>query len=256
MPSNVLILIRKLKWKIMELINYMNLTPTLGGSFSNGWQVMKKNFLYLLLVVIVIGLVNGPAGFKIDSDSGNYGFIHGFPIHRDNLFFTMGAIFLIFFGIAYYFLLVPVFNYSSKLIYLDAVREKDIEMRKLLAGFNNYLNIILANLLKTALVGMGFVFLIIPGIILACRLVFVSYLVMDKNLDPIQAIEKSWQLTRGIGWNIFGMGIMTFFIWLMGLIMLVVGVFPALIWIHASFASMYQAALNRSEGLNSFTERH
>jgi len=236
----------------MELINYTGLTPTLGGSFSNGWQIMKKYFLYLLLVVIVIGMVNGPAGFKIDAESGNYGFIHGFPLKPDNIFVTIGAIFLVLFGFAYYFLLVPVFNYSAKLVYLDAVREKDIELQKLIAGFSNYLNVILTNLLKSALVVMGFLFFIIPGIILICRLAFVSYLVMDKNLDPIQAIEQSWKLTRGIGWTILGMGIFSFFIFIFGLILLIVGVFPALIWINSSFASIYQAALNRQEGLVEF----
>ena len=232
----------------MELINYVRLSPTLGGSFSNGWQVMKNYFLYLLLVVIVIGMVTGPAGFKIDTESGNYGFIHGFSIHTDNFFLTIGAIFLVLFGLAYYFLVVPVFQYSSKLIYIDAVREKDIELRKLIAGFNNYLNVILANLLKSALVGMGFLFFIIPGIIVACRLCFVSYLVMDKNLDAIQAIEQSWKLTRGVGWTVFGMAILSIFIFILGLICLFVGVFPALIWINSSFASLYQGALNKHEG--------
>nr|MBD3621175.1 hypothetical protein [Sunxiuqinia sp.] len=232
----------------MELINYTRLTPTLGGSFSNGWQVMKSYFLYLLLVVIVIGMVNGPAGFKINADSGDFGFIHGIPLKPDNLFVTIGVVFLVLFGFAYYFLLVPVFNYSAKLVYLDAVREKEIELQQLIAGFNNYLNVILANLLKSALVVMGFLFFIIPGIIIFCRLAFVSYLVMDKNLDPLQAIEQSWKLTRGIGWTIFGMTILSVFIFIVGLMLLIIGVFPALVWINSSFASIYQAALNRQEG--------
>jgi hypothetical protein len=32
---------------------------------------------------------------------------------------------------------------------------------------------------------------VIPGIYVACRLVFVSYLVMDEGLDPITAVEAS-----------------------------------------------------------------
>ncbi len=219
----------------MELINYTTLTPTIGGSFSNGWEVMKKYFFYLLVVVILMGLVQGPnAGFNYDGEP---------------FLMTAGMIFLAIFGLAYGFLLAPVFIYSSKLIYIDAVRDKEIEFRKLIAGFNNYLNVILANLLKVAIVAMGFFFLIIPGIILACRLVFVSYLVMDENLDPVQALQRSWQLTRGIGWNIFGMAILSFFIIIGGLILFIVGIFPALIWTHSAFASMYQAALNKENSL-------
>lgn len=236
----------------MELINYTTLRPTIGGSFSNGWSVMKKYFLYLLLVVILIGMLTGPSGFRINKDSGGFTFIHGFSLHADNLFFTMGAIFLTLFGIAYYFLLLPVFTYSSKLIYLDAVREKNIEFEKLLAGFQNYLNIVLANLLKDALIGMGFVFFIFPGIIIACRLSFVSYLVVDKQLDAIQAIEESWKMTKGIGWNVFFMAIISIFLFIFGVMLLIVGVFPALIWINSSFASLYQGALNRKEERSEF----
>ncbi|MHA7109373.1 hypothetical protein ACRTDU_04555 [Sunxiuqinia elliptica] len=227
----------------MELINYIRLHPTLGGSFSNGWQVMKRNFLYLLVVVILIGMVNGPGGANVNLSSDGFG--NGFGA----LFTTMGAIFLILFGTAYYLLLVPVFTYSSKLIYLDAVREKEIELRKLIEGFSNYLNIILANLLKSALVVMGLMFFLIPGIVIACRLVFVPYLVMDKNLDAIQAIEQSWKLSKGIGWTVFGMGILSFFIVIIGFALLIVGVFPALIWVHASFASLYQGAINKQENM-------
>ena len=215
----------------MELINYSTLTPTVGGSFSNGWEVMKKYFFYLLIVVIVIGLLDGPSySYRFDNSDFN---------------FTPGMIFLGIFTLAYGFLLAPVFVYSSKLIYIDAVRDKEIEFRKLLAGFHNYLNVILANLLKVALVAMGFLFFIIPGIILLCRLAFVSYVVMDEGLDPVQALERSWKLTKGIGWDIFAMAIISFFLVIGGLILLIVGIFPALIWIHSAFASMYQAALNR-----------
>ena len=223
----------------MELINYTNLTPTIGGSFSNGWEVMKKYFLYLLLVVIVIGMVSGPTGANLKFDSHDF-------------IFSFGKILLILFGTAYYFLLQPVFVYSSKLVYIDAVRDKEIELRKLIEGFNNYLNIILANLLSWALVVMGLFFIIVPGIIIACRLAFVPYLIMDKELDAIQAIEQSWKLTKGIGWNIFFMAIMSFFIGVFGFILFIVGIFPALIWIHSSFASLYQAALNKQEEMNRF----
>ncbi len=215
----------------MELINYSTLTPTVGGSFSNGWEVMKKYFFYLLLVVILIGLVDGPS--------------YSMKFNNDDFHMTVGMIFLLIFGLAYSFLLAPVFVYSSKLIYIDAVRDKEIEFNKLLAGFQNYLNVILANLLKVALVTMGFLFLIIPGIIILCRLSFVSYLVMDEDLDPVQALERSWKLTKGIGWDIFAMGIISFFIWIAGLIVLIVGIFPAIVWTHSAFASMYQGALNR-----------
>ena len=98
-------------------------------------------------------------------------------------------------------------------------------------GFkDNYLNIVLANLLVFAIVGLGLVFLIVPGIIFLCRLAFVPYLVMDKKLEPVAAVEKSWSMTRGHGWIV-----------ILGLICLIVGVFFAAMWITTAFAAYYHA---------------
>lgn len=111
----------------------------------------------------------------------------------------------------------------------------------------NYLHIVLANLLVVALVVLGFFALLVPGIIIACRLSFVSYIVMDKKLDPIEAVELSWKLTKGHGWQIFFMGLTSFFIIIFGLILLIVGIFPALMWIGSSFATLYESVIREKE---------
>jgi hypothetical protein len=43
------------------------------------------------------------------------------------------------------------------------------------------------------------------------------------------------------------MAIVSFFIIIAGLMLLVVGIFPAIIWINAAFATLYQAVLNQKE---------
>jgi len=70
---------------------------------------------------------------------------------------------------------------------------------------------------------------------------------MDKKLDPIEAVELSWKLTKGYGWQIFLMGFVSIFIFIFGLILLIVGVFPAVIWICSSFASLYESVLREKE---------
>jgi uncharacterized membrane protein len=74
---------------------------------------------------------------------------------------------------------------------------------------------------------------------------------MDKKLDPIEAVELSWKMTRGHGWKIFFMGLSSFFIIIFGLILFIVGIFPAIIWVASSFASLYES-VNRE--LNSPVE--
>ena len=225
----------------MENMNYRNLVPSAGGSFSFAWRKMfEKAFLPLLLAVIIVGLLNGPgAGVNWKMDGS-----HGF-----------GPMLLLFpailFGLAYAFLFMPIIKYGEQYLFLKAMRDEEAEIKTLFEGFKTqYLNIVLANLIVTALIIIGFVMLIIPGIIIACRLAFVTYLVMDKNMEAMKAVEKSWQMTRGHGWTIFGMAIITFFICIAGLIVFFVGIIISIMWAHAAFATLYQSVLNANDDDN------
>jgi uncharacterized membrane protein len=225
----------------MENQNYRTLTPSLGGSFSYAWsKIFGKAFLILLVTVIIVGLLDSPAAsVKWNMDDGNF----DWPI-----FFIFPAII---FGLAYTILFVPVIDYGLQYLFLNAMRDEEADIKLLFEGFRSkYLNIVLANLIVTALVIMGFVMLIIPGIIIACRLAFVSYLVMDKNLDPMKAVEKSWQMTKGHGWTIFFMAITSVFLIIFGIVAFIVGVFISIIWIHAAFATLYQSVLNQNDDEN------
>lgn len=222
----------------MEEIKYFH-QPTISESLGNGWFVMKKYFLWLLLVVIICSLFNSPAKFGYNfnsSDKFTSNPFHGFPE-------LIGLALLgVFVAMLVFFLVKPVISYGAKLIYLKCTRDIDPDLKDLFLGFQrNYFDIVLANLLVFIIVAFGCVFLIIPGIIFACRLAFVPYLVMDKKLDPVKAVEESWRLTKGYGWTIFGLALMAIPIVIAGLICLIVGIFPAIILINSSFASLYQA---------------
>jgi hypothetical protein len=242
----------------METEKKYNLVPTFGTSFGTGFQVMLDNFLRLLLVIFVIAILTVP--FKMFDFKFNLYDIPRSPYHWGHLFghdfgqlFSLGAlgmlgIFLGLIALAYTFLAAPVVKYGGDMIFVEAVRKIKPDFEWLIKGFwQNYLYIVLANLLVVALIVLGFFALIIPGIIIACRLVFVSYIVMDKKLDPIEAVELSWKLTRGHGWTIFFMGLTSVFIIVFGLLMVIVGVFPAAMWISSSFATLYQSVLLEKE---------
>jgi uncharacterized membrane protein len=205
--------------------------PSIEGSLKFGWQKMKQSFLPLLLLVLVIAVANIPAD----------------QIKEVTKEQTAGKTFLQLIGAAYWLLLLPIFEYSADLMFVQAIRNQKLDFKNLLVGFHNYLNVVLAHLLNAALVGIALVALIIPGIIVACRLAFVSYLVMDKGLDPIAAVETSWKMTKGHSWKIFGLGMTSILIFFLGLVCFIVGILPALIWIKASFASLYQAVLIEEE---------
>lgn len=242
----------------MDTNKEYRLIPGFGNSFGTGWEVTKDNFLRLFLVIVVIAVVTSP--FKMFNFHINPSDFHGFHDgswdwrnhwgHHLIRFGTLG-IFAAFFGLIamlYSFLVAPVFKYGGSMIFVQAVRKIKPDFEFLIKGFmENYLNIILANLLVFALVVLGLFALIIPGIIIGCRLAFVSYIIMDKKLDPIEAVELSWRLTKGHGWQIFFMGFVSIFIIIFGLIMLIIGIFPAIMWICSSFATLYESVLKEKE---------
>jgi hypothetical protein len=237
----------------MEAEKNYRLIPTFGNSFGTGLQVMFDNFLRLLLVVFVLVILTGPTKLGFHFDKGDF---KHFPWHFDGNWESifslaslgMFAVFFILIAILYAFLAKPVVEYGGKMIFIQAVRKIIPDFELLISGFwTNYLHIILANLLVFALIVLGLFALIIPGIIIACRLAFTAYIVMDKKLDPIEAVELSWKLTRGHGWTIFFMGLVSFFIFIFGLCLLFVGVFPAMMWISSSFAALYQSVLLEKE---------
>jgi uncharacterized membrane protein len=230
----------------METINQNKILPTYRSSFSNGWQVLHKYFLVLLLVVVALGILVSP--FQAARININPGMHPGMPWNDGHFFFSaaMGMFALIvgIFAFAYSLLVIPVLEFGANLMFVHAVRDIKPEFETFIKGFKeNYLHIVLANLLTIALIMMGFILLIVPGIIIACRLAFVSYLVMDKKMDPIQAVEESWKMTKGHAWTIFAIGFVSIFIFILGLCMLFVGVIPATIWVKSTFASLYEAVL-------------
>lgn len=199
---------------------------TISGSYAYGWQQIWKHFLHFFLVALVVGVFESPISNAHDPEISE----------------TAISVMLQIIGAAYMLLVFPIINYGGDLLFLRGIRNEKMDFAVLFEGFKkNYINIILANLLTFAIIGIGLVFLIIPGIIFACRLAFVSFLVMDKNMEPIAAVEKSWEMTRGHGWKIFGMAMLAILVFIGGLICFIVGIIVSIIWVGAAFAAFYHA---------------
>ena len=196
------------------------------GAFGYGWQQLWKYFLHLFLIGVVVAVLNGP----------------GWGAMRGDHFDTAGFVVLSMLGTVYALLVAPVVTYGGNWMYLRFMRDERPNVADLFIGFRrDYLNIVLANLLVYAIVGIGVLLFLVPGIIFACRLTFVPYLVMDKGLDPVAAIEKSWFMTRGHGWRIFGMFLLSILLFICGFALLFVGSIFALMWSSTAFASLYHA---------------
>jgi hypothetical protein len=66
--------------------------------------------------------------------------------------------------------------------------------------------LIVCSLLLAIVVGFGFLFFMIPGIVLLCGLVLAfPSLVLEPGSSPTGALSRSWSLTRGSRWRMLAL---------------------------------------------------
>lgn len=207
-----------------ELIDQRTLPEaTVSGVFGHSWDTLKKNLPELLLVVFVQILLSIPMGFA-------------------SIFFDMqifGTFTMNLFNFLYGFLVMMPVGYGASWVYLKAVRGEPFQVQDIFFAYQSFGNILLANILVGLIFVAGIIMLVVPGIIFACRLAFVPYLVVDEKMEAAEAVKTSWNMTRGHAGTIFLMGVVSFFVALGGLIFFIIGIFPAAIWISLSFAAIY-----------------
>ena len=217
---------------------------SVGDSLSKGWKLMGAQLGILLLVVLISGAIqffNGGLSFGGDL-ARLFGSVADNPVLMAGL--VAGAL-----GLGFLAWLVSVFVINPIKagvdgVFLTAAYEKKLSVGTLFSPFRkNYLNTVGGRFLSDLIIGVGFVLLIIPGIIFAIRLSFVNYLLAYENLSGIEAIKESWERTKGYGWTIFGFTIAAFFISIAGVLLFGIGFLFAVIWIKASFAVLYMSIM-------------
>ena len=97
-----------------------------------------------------------------------------------------------------------------------------------------------AHILTLIAIAIGFVLLIVPGIILSLGLAFVPYLVVERGLGPIESMKESWRITKGHKWQLALLFLALLGINLLGVLALVVGIFVAVPVTIIAFAHAYR----------------
>jgi len=87
----------------------------------------------------------------------------------------------------------------------------------------NLFNFILASIIRNIIIFAGFILFIIPGIIFSIKLQYSEYLIVDKKLDAVSSIKKSWEMTKGVKWNLFLFGVLLGLINILGVLALLLG---------------------------------
>lgn len=196
-----------------------------GSALGHGWATLKRHFWTLIVATLIYVAVEAVSNvFTVDPGPGS-------PESPISVLSPLWSILVT----------APLLvGYVS--LALRAVRGEEPKLGDLLAGFRTYVDAVAGMLLYAIAVGVGLLLLVVPGLVATVRLSFTPHLIVDRGLGPLDALQASWEATRGHGWSLFGLLIVSLLVLVGGLILLIVGVVPAIAWVATSWATYYDRA--------------
>ena len=158
------------------------------------------------------------------------------------LLVSMGAALIPVAGQVIGFLIAGPLAVGGAFFALNIVREQAAKTDDLFFGFNNNLgNSILAYLLVFVFAFIGFILLIIPGIIVALALSQTWFILAENpSMDSYEAIIKSKNMMKGYKWQYFKIGLRLFGLGLLCLLTLGIGFLWLLPYQYVVYAKFYE----------------
>ena len=197
-------------------------------AISLGFELAKKNIVFFIgIFVIVVVVAVASSAIQIGVTLGKQPMLY---ILLNVLTFIVNAI-------------IGMGLIKISLEFIDKKKPKFSD----LFHTKSLINFILGSLIRGVVTVIGFILLIIPGIIFSIRLQYVTYLIVDKNLPPVEAVKKSWNMTKGNTWNLFFFGILLFLVNVLGAILLLIGLFVTVPLTMLATAFVYRKLLLHSK---------
>lgn len=144
-------------------------------------------------------------------------------------------------GINGYSLLCLPLEWGYTVWFLKLIRKEDIRYESLFDGYKDFVRTLLTYFLYGIAVAIGTLLFIIPGIILAIGLMMSPYIVKDdKEISAMDALKKSWEITKGHKMKLFWLGL-SFIGWgLLCILTLGIGFLFLVPYIDTAFAYYYE----------------
>jgi uncharacterized membrane protein len=93
---------------------------------------------------------------------------------------------------------------------------------------------------------LGLILLIVPGIILALMFMFTTFIVIDRERGPIEAMKESMRITRGHKWPLLGFVLVLVLLNVAGALALVVGLLVSMPVSWLAYAHAYRTLAGRA----------
>ncbi len=129
--------------------------------------------------------------------------------------------------------------------YLEIIRGKKVSMETFSSVAPKILKYIAAQFLMILIVLGGFLLFIIPGIIFSIKFMFTPYLVIDKDMGPIEALKASAKMTDGVKWDLIGFMSAVVVLMYSGALALLVGLIITIPVGTLAYVVLYERLLKR-----------
>ena len=132
-------------------------------------------------------------------------------------------------------------EWGFSVYFLYLIRKEDIRYERLFEGYKDFIRTFLMEFLYCLAIIIGMCLLIVPGIILSIGLIMAPYILKDDpQISAMDALMKSWQITKGHKMKLFWLGL-SFIGWIiLGLMTLGIGFFLIAPYIDTTFAHYYE----------------
>lgn len=101
-------------------------------------------------------------------------------------------------------ILAIILALMAEILAIRAAQHNKVELGDIWNEFKvKGLRLLLLEILLVIIVGAGLILLIIPGVYLIGRLAIAPYVLIDKNTKVVEALNRSWELTKGRMWQIY-----------------------------------------------------
>lgn len=203
---------------------------TIGEVLGVGWEAVKRNPGVLVGGYFLIAILQQAVQSMV-----RYALFGSFAQPEDPMeaLQTSGATIPITLAIAVFFTI------GQFRVALASARGEAADFGMFFSGLDRLLpGLLLMFIMYTGIV-LGFILLIIPGVILslAWSLSFVS--LADTKMGTMETLSDSWEHTKGQKMKILGFSFATLGVFLLGLLAFFVGVFVAYPVVMVAFAEIY-----------------
>jgi uncharacterized membrane protein len=179
-----------------------------GSALRFGWETFKKRPWFFVGSTVVILLASG----LIDAFSSALDAAVGGSAEQPSLIGTVVNL-----GLG------TLLGMGATAFYLAAHDNPDTVDLSALWHPQPFWKYLGASILYALVLVAGLILLIVPGIIFALMFMFTTFIVIDRELGPVEAMKESNRITHGHKWSLLGFTLMLVLINLLGLIALVVG---------------------------------